>query len=370
MQKSLTQHGHTIIKSGDKFVPQGPKPNLPSESELSPLLQSLIAQIRAQLVHRPVITRHMLYNRLGWHLRDKLRQAAIYCGYFFESGPWREALIRWQVDPRSDPRYRMFQTVSFLSYHKTGARHYTHYDKLVQRLTQTNPGELVDQHKFDGKHVSSTGNLFQFCDISDPLIRGILDTKDIRKTCAPTSQGWYHAGTWAKATVILKDKMNRILAEGQADDSLYERVVTWPELWDDKEIYAQYKWEFFDRTVHKEKAKEHAVIQSIRLAARNPRYAFEQMEASRNLDHTSNNQDQPDYQEVEVPEDMTEVPETVATILSEGNEEDAEGDTDEDENVNMNMDMDTDSDDDESDYQPEVTPSGARQGPFGGLFEE
>ncbi|PVH97354.1 hypothetical protein DM02DRAFT_533357 [Periconia macrospinosa] len=371
LQRSLTQSGYTIIKVHDRFVPQGPKPNLPPESRLSPFLQSLIANIRAELRQRPIITRHLLYNRLGWNIRDKLRQAAIYCGYFFESGPWREALIQWKVDPRSDPRYRIYQTVNFLSYRKSGNRHYTYHDKLVQHLSTIHPRELADQHKFDGKHVSSTGALYQFCDITDPLIRGILDTKDLRKTCAPTSQGWYHVGTWAKATVILKDKMNRILAEGQADDSLYERVITWPELWDDKEIYAPIRWEFFDKAVHREKAKEHTVIQNVRLAARNPRYAFEQMEAAQNPPDPSNSQEDAEYQEVEVPEDMTEVPETAATILNEGNAEDAEGDTEDDEARNI----DSDDESDDSDYEPlgddgEITVSTARQGPFGGLFDK
>lgn len=370
LQRSLTHGGYTIIKTSDKFVPQGPKPILPPESQLSPFLQSLIANIRAELMQRPIITRHLLYNRLGWDKRDKLRQAAIYCGYFFETGPWREALIRWGVDPRSDPGYRMFQTVSFLSYRKTGNRHFTQYARTVQRLANVDPRELVDKHKFDGKRVSDTGNLFQFCDITDPLIRGILDTKDIRKTCAPTSQGWYHIGTWAKATVILKDKMNRILAEGRADDSLYERVVTWPELWDDQEIYAPYKWEFFDRAIHKEKAKEHLVIYNVRLAARNPRYAFEQMEAARNQISASGEQEDTEYQEVEVPEDMSEVPETAATILNEGSEEDAEGDIEDDDIGNLESE---DEDLVDGEYESvknggEITAS-ARQGPFGGLFE-
>ncbi|CAI6307325.1 unnamed protein product [Periconia digitata] len=378
LRRTITQNGYTIIKVSDKFVPQGPKSNLPPESQLSPFLQSLIANIRAELKQRPIITRHLLYNRIGWDKRDNLRQAAIYCGYFFETGPWREALIQWKVDPRSDPRYRMFQTVSFLSYRKTGSRHYTQYDKSIQRLASMQPHELVDEHKFDGKSLSSTGNLFQFCDITDPIIRGILDTKDVRRTCAPTSQGWYHIGTWAKATVILKHKMNRILTDGQADDTLYERVITWPELWDDQELYGRYRWEFFDREVHKEKAEEHAIIQNVRTAARNPRYAFEQMEASWNQASAQDSQDGAEYQEVDVPEDMTEVPETAATILNEGNEENAEGDVDGDEDEDANADSEEgdleDSEDDGLDNGDEVAVPATRQvqhpGPFGGLFED
>jgi general transcription factor 3C polypeptide 5 (transcription factor C subunit 1) len=132
----------------------------------------------------------------------------VYCGYFFQSGPWREALIAWGVDPRKDPFFRHYQTISFMSFAKAGtARSRFMWDKHVREFAKKKPHELQNEHIFDGTSVGRTGNIFQFCDIKDPMIRQILDTKDIRTTCAPTFQGWYHIGTWAKATVILKDKM-------------------------------------------------------------------------------------------------------------------------------------------------------------------
>ncbi|KAF2646611.1 hypothetical protein P280DRAFT_544943 [Massarina eburnea CBS 473.64] len=376
LQRSFVHGGYIIIKVADDSVPQGRKSDLPDETELSPYLQSLIANIRSELELRPIITRHLLYNRLGWDKRDKLRQAAIYCGYFFESGPWREALIKWGVDPRKDARYRKYQTVSFLSYRKSGPRHFTKFDEHVASLTRTDPVKLANQHKFDGKHVSDTGNLFQFCDITDPIIRRILDTDDIRSTCAPTAQGWYHGGTWAKATIILKDKMNRILLAENVDDSIYQRIVTWPELWDDKEIYALYKAEHFDKQVHKEKIKEHTVMNSVRWAAKNPRYAFEQMEAAKARADAQDEEEDEGDAEVEVPEDLTEEPETAATILEEATDEDAEGETDgeyESDEAAVGEEEEEDDDDDglleprENDSEL-VTSTVDGPGPFGGLF--
>jgi general transcription factor 3C polypeptide 5 (transcription factor C subunit 1) len=77
----------------------------------------------------------------------------------------------------------------------------------VKEFARKGTSALRNEHVFDGVTVGHTGNIFQFCDVTDPVIRKILDTEDIRTTCAPTFQGWYHIGTWAKATVILKDKM-------------------------------------------------------------------------------------------------------------------------------------------------------------------
>lgn len=375
LQRSIAYHGYTIIKPTDESVPNGPKSTLPPEESLTPYLQTLVKQIKAELVKRPIITRHLLYNKLGWDKRTKLRQAAVYCGYFFESGPWREALIRWGVDPRKDPAFRRYQTVSFLSYLKSG---------------MTKHNKTFDQHVFDGTNVSQTGNLFQFCDITDPLIAKILATKDIRTTCAPTFQGWYHVGTWAKATVILKDKMNTILAKGVSDDSIYQRIIAWPELWDDQEIAAQYREEINDRAIHREKKREHDVMHSVRWAARNPRYAFEKMETPgqslREADDDGVSEDLDEPEDPDVPEDSTEAPVTADAILddnsgdSDGEERDDEdgqedGDGSQDEDDDQDEDVDgvweaDDDEDDDDDSFPLMSGHEVSEGPrpFGGLY--
>ncbi|KAL5115619.1 tau 95 subunit of transcription factor TFIIIC [Pleosporales sp. CAS-2024a] len=340
LQRSLAHNSYMIIKPTDEGVPSGPKTNLPPEASLTPYLQTLIAQIKAELHDRPIITRHLLYNKLGWDRRVRIRQAAVYCGYFFESGPWREALVAWGVDPRKDAEFRKYQTVSFMSYLKSGrAKHGKSFDDHVQRLCQMSPKELKTEHIFDGHRVSTTGNLFQFCDLTDPLLARILATKDIRHACAPTFQGWYHVGTWAKVTVILKHKMNTLIAGHVPNDALYERVVAWPELWDDKDMAATYKSEIDNREIHEQKREEHDVMHNVRWAARNPRYAFEKMEAT-NDQQDESRQDQnhcrvAGAEEVEVPEDMTEEPDTAANILNEGEgeAEDPDDDNEDDDDV-------------------------------------
>jgi general transcription factor 3C polypeptide 5 (transcription factor C subunit 1) len=383
LQKSLAYNSYTIIKPIDEGVPTGPKPGLPPESSLTPYLQTLIAQIRAELDERPIITRHLLYNKLGWDRRTRLRQAAVYCGYFFESGPWREALVRWGVDPRTDPTYRKYQTVSFMSYLKSGrAKHGKSFDEHIQKLSQMSSKDLERQHIFDGKSVSETGNLFQFCDLHDSLIAKILATEDIRTTCAPTFQGWYHVGTWAKVTVILKDKMNTLIAGGTPDDTIYERVQAWPELWNDKEIAATYKPEIDNRQIHQEKKKEHNVMHSVRWAARNPRYAFEKMEGVDEQRGESNVEEEEDAGDVEVPEDMTEIPDTAAIIINEGEKEEDDLDEYNEDEDNEEVDAQTfgeevageidyeDNDDDDDSEGPIMAMRAASEGPapFGGLY--
>jgi general transcription factor 3C polypeptide 5 (transcription factor C subunit 1) len=380
LQKSLAYSSYTIIKPTDDHVPTAPKATLPPEASLTPYLQTLIAQIKAELEKRPIITRHLLYNKLGWDKRNRLRQAAVYCGYFFESGPWREAIVQWGVDPRSDPKYRKYQTVSFLSYLKTGtARHHKTFDDHIQKLARMSAAELQTQHIFDGKTVSDTGNLFQFCDITDPLIAKLLATDNIRTTCAPTFQGWYHVGTWAKVTVILKDKMNTIIGGETPDDATYARIIAWPELWDDKEIAATYKAEVDNRQIHQEKLKEHTIMHSVRWAARNPRYAFEKMEARDDQQRQSNQEEEEATEDMEILEDMTETLDTAEAILNEGekdaedvedyNEEDGDA-VDDVEDEGEVEGAEADDDEDDEDDIPIMSGRAVSEGPvpFGGLY--
>jgi general transcription factor 3C polypeptide 5 (transcription factor C subunit 1) len=289
--------------------------------------------------------------------------------------------VRWGVDPRTDPTYRKYQTVAFMSYLRPGGRKQgKSFDEHVQKLSQMSSKELEREHIFDGETVSNTGNLFQFCDLTDPLIAKILATEDIRTTCAPTYQGWYHVGTWAKVTVILKHKMNTIVSGGIPDDAIYERIMTWPELWDDMEIAATYKAEISNRQIHQEKKKEHEVMHSVRWAARNPKYAFEKMEAAADEEGGESIADAEEgTEDVEVPEDMTEIPDTAAVILNEGDREVDDADEDEDDdNEEMNTqtfgdeggeEVDYEDDDDDSDG-PLMSVRAASEGPapFGGLY--
>lgn len=368
LQKRFQYNSYIILRPTDDVVPTQPKPTLQPESSLTPYLQTLVAQIRDLLKERPIITRHMLYNKLGWDKRTRLRQAAVYCGYFFESGPWREALIAWGIDPRKDPEYRKYQTVSFMSYKKRGtARHHDAFDKHVQELSRMTAEQLEHQHTFDGIHASDTGNTFQFCDITDPLLAKMLATENIRTTCAPTFQGWYHVGTWAKATVILKDKMNTIIGGEVPDNTLYQRVCQWPELWNDKEVYDTYRDEVNDREAHEAKRREHEVMHSVRIAARNPRYAFEQMEKD-NTSSASTGSGSALSEEVEIPEDLTEYPDNPETAEATSNEiaetvesSDSEDDEDDDEDEDENEGDEDDDDEEDEDGTGEV-PEGDEDG--------
>lgn len=174
-----------LVPGNETNLPTGPKPHLPPENQLTGYQMQVLYELRLQLEDRPIITRHVLYSRMGWNKRDKIREILPYCGYIFDSGPFRECLCKYGVDPRSNPEFRHFQTMSYLTYRKAGFSNVGKgwYAK-IRDLARVPPESLVNAYKFDGKVVSKTGNLFQMCDITDPVLRTILDTPNIRDSCA------------------------------------------------------------------------------------------------------------------------------------------------------------------------------------------
>ena len=150
-------------------IPSGPDPNLPPIDELERPLQRLISQLRDMLKERPIITRRLLLNKLGRAALHNLRFAMPYCTYSFLSGPWRDAMVRFGVDPRKDPEMRKYQTLSIKLTSKVNYEQSTRTSG--QQKTETvKMGTHPDSHMFDGKKFIRDGSVWQLCDITDPQL--------------------------------------------------------------------------------------------------------------------------------------------------------------------------------------------------------
>jgi general transcription factor 3C polypeptide 5 (transcription factor C subunit 1) len=177
-------------------VPTGPVGDIPDMESLEPLIVRAINELKARLEERPIWTRRALSNQI----RDKEAQANWsnigkhvyqYIGYMFRSGPWRDSVVRFGVDPRTDPKYRVYQTMMF------------QIDDQVAPMRLRNKGNqgngrggnrrrkhIMDgdplgskSHIFDGIKVGKDAKVWQVIDITDTLLHQILATDNLRKRC-------------------------------------------------------------------------------------------------------------------------------------------------------------------------------------------
>lgn len=139
---------------------------------------------------RPIFTKRALFNSIpGNDLaligQNMAKYAPQYIGYNFASGPWRDAIVRFGVDPRSDPKYRIYQTTMFML--DSGRRDRRAKDDRVKRVkpTRVKSQQEIEKmsHLFDGVNVSRDGKVWQLCDIRDPFLVDVISNSDLRASC-------------------------------------------------------------------------------------------------------------------------------------------------------------------------------------------
>lgn len=191
-------------------VPQEPPSNRGPALRISEeKLSQCIEQLKQLLEKRPLVSSRLVTNTLKDVSASLLRE--IYCtvGYMFSNGPWRDLLIKYGVDPRTDPKYRFYQALLFQMDSKVAPKQ-AKEDATSDTRRKTSP----NSHIFDGTVYMEGGKVWQLCDITDPLLYRLLHENPPRAVCDPYASGWIQTDIMAKVRVIMKDKLN-YLASGQ-----------------------------------------------------------------------------------------------------------------------------------------------------------
>ncbi|CAK7224263.1 tau 95 subunit of transcription factor TFIIIC [Sporothrix curviconia] len=224
---------------------------------------AILDAMRRAVEERPVWTRRGLINHMtaatGLPLTEnRLKQYFGHVCYQFKGGPWRDTLVRYGVDPRTDPACRQYQTMQFKLHKHEGRKaaywHTVEEDPATEAVaaengagrrgkhvailletadavaagagTATAPASSSmqsrkDTHVFDGRGYCDDGKIWQVCDLYDPVLAKLLAEAPVRPECERMGAGWYHQGTWAKARAIMKIKLVAIRFGRFVDDSSF-----------------------------------------------------------------------------------------------------------------------------------------------------
>lgn len=237
--------GNNPVPFDVDIVPQAPSPDLPAIETLTAPMQRLVNTALNMMQDRPIFTRRALYNCMPGNDWDVVGQNSAksiyqYAGYMFSSGPWRDALVRYGVDPRTDPSLRIYQTMIFML-NTEPKDNRARYGRTKPDRTKSEQVSRKESHLFDGVTVSKDGKIWQVCDISEPFLKNLLSTANLRKECHVSAliplpvvaltqfqnerDGWYHNGTWAKAKIIMKAKIAAILDGVPPNDAAFTKVA-------------------------------------------------------------------------------------------------------------------------------------------------
>ncbi|KAI9712392.1 MAG: tau 95 subunit of transcription factor TFIIIC [Bogoriella megaspora] len=216
-----------------------PPPALAPISTLTEDMKLGITKLNELLEIRPIITRRVAINYMGGRFEHDYKTITQYCGYGFRSGPWRDTLVRYGIDPRTDPKYRKYQTLMFQlsagatfptmeqgngSAQRTPGRVRKRIDVTEAQWTHsTAPRSKLsdddrDSHIFDGSELKRDGKIWQVCDIKEPILKELLDTPIIRKECHLENDGWYPNGIWGKVKFLMRDMLT-VLEKNEQEDA-------------------------------------------------------------------------------------------------------------------------------------------------------
>lgn len=189
-------------------VPRGPRK---MHDETHETLHNLVEKVRKAMEERPIWTRRGLMNHLGGKfLESQLRIAIQIAGYQFKGGPWRDAIIRYGVDPRADPQCYQYQTLSFkLVKNKVGQMNVS-WQTIRKGQTKAyleKGDENYNSHLWDGESYSTDGKFWQLCDVTDPFLANMIKQAPLRPECDLIDSGWFYKGFWAKVKLFMKAKM-------------------------------------------------------------------------------------------------------------------------------------------------------------------
>ncbi|KAK4155472.1 transcription factor tau subunit sfc1 [Chaetomidium leptoderma] len=221
-------------------VPTAPR-RQPDMSD--PQVAAIITEMRLAMDERPIWTRRSMWNRLGAKFAELpkngglVRHCLQYAGYQFKGGPWRDALVKYGLDPRADPRYRVYQTLIF-KLHKTRIGSVGRSWQAVRRkeISVTNfgkawqeigggDGALLNTHVFNGEAFSTDGKVWQVCDITDPLLATLFADAEIRSECDAEISGFYGRVLWSVAKAIMKCKMVAIRFDRKLTDNDFSAAL-------------------------------------------------------------------------------------------------------------------------------------------------
>ncbi|RKP10461.1 RNA polymerase III transcription factor IIIC subunit-domain-containing protein [Thamnocephalis sphaerospora] len=209
------------------------------------LPEDLADKMTKLFAERPIWTVRMLAHQFDHlsiaHLRLLLRMNS----YVMANGPWHGCCIRNGYDPRKEVDARRYQLIN--------TRFKLHLEKGSHPTDDTTPisssnhadtpgadpctdGTVDTWHAkptseegpliFDGKRKPHGGiTTWQFCDITDPGIRALLDADHIVRSTCDERDGWYASAIIHAARRLLRLKYQAVCSDTPVDANLERRLI-------------------------------------------------------------------------------------------------------------------------------------------------
>ncbi|CAB5195742.1 hypothetical protein RhiirA5_270836 [Rhizophagus irregularis] len=201
-------------------VPEEP----PSESlkNIEQMPQESINGMRKLFEERPIWTRLALENNLPLNDKRNIKRLLPLVAYLMSNGPWRDCWIRYGYDPRlnKNKEARFYQLLDIRNTRrptKLGrAKRLLHIQEeaTVEKDSTAKSGDSRPSHIFDGTSTCRDIAVFQVCDITDPLLKRLIESSDSVQEFCDEHDGFYKHSELIKMRKVMRRKF-KALTEGK-----------------------------------------------------------------------------------------------------------------------------------------------------------
>ncbi|KZT20750.1 hypothetical protein NEOLEDRAFT_1140279 [Neolentinus lepideus HHB14362 ss-1] len=210
-------YGAVSIVFADPAVPSKPFPQV--EEVRDQVDQPLLKRLEQYFEERPVWTRLALLNQFTPLEAREIHNSKTMLpliSYTFSDGPWRDTLIRFGYDPRTDMYARFYQRIYFRNVNHpivrpsvVNRRHDGRSATLAPSADEHGQSIETDQrnsHIFDGVILTKETAAFQLCDIHDQLLRDMIGDEDSVREACNERDGWYTTSAFESIKTVLRHK--------------------------------------------------------------------------------------------------------------------------------------------------------------------
>ncbi|RIA87754.1 RNA polymerase III transcription factor IIIC subunit-domain-containing protein [Glomus cerebriforme] len=211
------------------LVPEEPPPE--SSKNIEQMPQESIDRMNKLFEDRPIWTRLALENNLPSNDKRNIKRLLPLVAYLMSNGPWRDCWIRYGYDPRLNQEARFYQLLDIRNTRrptKLGrAKRLLHIQEEAAEKDNTENSNIDSQtsHIFDGISTCRDIAVFQMHDITDPLLKKLIDSPDSLQEFCDERDGFYKHSELVKMRKVMRRKFKaltegKILSDEDFDDLL------------------------------------------------------------------------------------------------------------------------------------------------------
>ncbi|KAJ3723184.1 RNA polymerase III transcription factor IIIC subunit-domain-containing protein [Lentinula raphanica] len=227
-------YGPATITFSDTNTPDKPPVNV--EAVREQVDQKILKKLEELFVQRPVWTRASLFNHVSATVAKEIHNSKVILPlvcYVFHDGPWRDTLVKIGYDPRKSPDGRFYQRLYFrnanhpINRPSVATRRQERAAAAAATANSADPDkeEIKTSHVFDGVNLTKETAAFQLCDITDHMLKEMIENPDdIREVC-DERDGWYSTHALERIKAVLRLKFFSLLDGRPATEEECQAVL-------------------------------------------------------------------------------------------------------------------------------------------------